>query len=383
MRIVNRPENGNGRQLGAVSGERETFIQEILDNLGDAFYIVDYAWRVKYLNRTVEICWGCRRDDVLGRNFWECFPDIRQFPDREMHRFAMKERIPMQWETWSLDRQRCADVRVYPIPDGGLAVFLHDITETWRAEEVLRLSRERQAVMLKLSDSLRLLDNAGEIQAAAARIIGEYLGVEKAFYCDVVTVDGVEYFSLNNPYSATDSNDVHGLHPIDSPGVLASENVQGRNIIVSDMETDPRIGDEIRPELRRVRLGAWVSVPLIRNGRFAASFTVHQPKPRVWTQEEISLIEETTARTWAEVDRVRAETALRKSEQHALQLVSELEDADRNKNEFLSVLSHELRIPLATITAGLSLLDFPDDPARTVRAKESIKRQVSHLTSLV
>ena len=368
---------------GSKSTENELFTQEILDNLVDSFYVVDQEWRLKYINRKAETCWGCRRTDLLGRNFWECFSHLKQSPERAKQEIAMNRRIPVQWETSSSDGPAWAELRAYPIRDGGLAIFFRDITEKKQAEDVLRLSQDRQAIMLRLSDSLHLLNEPGEIQEAAARIIGEYLGVEKAFYVDVVTVDGIEYFLLEKLYSVGDNHIFPGLHPIDSPGVLESENYEGRNIVVCDAETDPRIGNDIHPSLREFRLGAWISVPLIRNGRFVAGFTVHQLTPRNWTRAEISLIEETTARTWAEVDRVRAEVALRKSEQHALQLVSELENADRNKNEFINALYHELRNPLAAIATNLSMLDILDSNPGAKKVKRIIRRQTEQLRHLV
>ncbi len=381
--IISNPFSPVFKDHGYYSNDNSYVADEILENLDDPFYIVDQEWRLKFINRSAEKCWGCPREDLLGRDFWGCFSHLNNSTERKNHETAMKERIPMQWESSSSDLKNWAEIRVYPIQDGGLAVFFRGITDKKRAEEVLRLSRDRQSVMLQLSDSLRLLNNPGDIHEAAASIVGEYLGVEKAFYCDVVTVGGVEYFLLDKLYSVKENNIFPGLHPITSPGVLARENYEGRNIVVCDMETDPRIGNDIRPSLRECRLGAWISVPLIRNGRFVAGFTVHQRLPRNWTQEEISLIEETTARTWAEVDRVRAEAALRKSEQHALQLVSELENAARNKNEFINTLSHELRNPLAAITANLSMLDILDSNPDTKKAKNIIKRQSEQLCHLV
>ncbi len=61
-----------------------------------------------------------------------------------------------------------------------------------------------------------------------------------------------------------------------------------------------------------------------------------------------------------------------------------LRDADRRKDEFLAVLSHELRNPLAPIVSGLEILrraDPASDAAR--RAAAVIDRQVKHLVRLV
>jgi two-component system, chemotaxis family, CheB/CheR fusion protein len=61
-----------------------------------------------------------------------------------------------------------------------------------------------------------------------------------------------------------------------------------------------------------------------------------------------------------------------------------LREADRRKNEFLAVLSHELRNPLAPIATSLHVLDHaaPDsEPAS--RAKQVIGRQVAQLSHLV
>jgi PAS domain S-box-containing protein len=62
----------------------------------------------------------------------------------------------------------------------------------------------------------------------------------------------------------------------------------------------------------------------------------------------------------------------------------ELREADRRKDEFLSVLSHELRNPLAPLRNSVYVLENADpagEPAR--RARAVIARQVGHLTRLV
>lgn len=82
-------------------------------------------------------------------------------------------------------------------------------------------------------------------------------------------------------------------------------------------------------------------------------------------------------------ERKKAEEALRVSEGKALLLVEELKQADKNKNEFLSVLSHELRNPLASIVLGLSIMEMSDKEEQKIKTVETIKRQVDQMCHLV
>jgi signal transduction histidine kinase/CheY-like chemotaxis protein len=82
-------------------------------------------------------------------------------------------------------------------------------------------------------------------------------------------------------------------------------------------------------------------------------------------------------------ERKRAEEALHASEKRALALVGELKKADENKNQFISVLSHELRNPLAAILAGIQVLELTQDIGHAREVKEIINRQTKQLCKLV
>lgn len=61
-----------------------------------------------------------------------------------------------------------------------------------------------------------------------------------------------------------------------------------------------------------------------------------------------------------------------------------LKDADRRKDEFLAMLAHELRNPLAPISSAAQLLKaVPGDEQRVVRTSGIIARQVEHMTNLI
>src|SRR4029079_19323536 len=61
-----------------------------------------------------------------------------------------------------------------------------------------------------------------------------------------------------------------------------------------------------------------------------------------------------------------------------------LREADRSKDEFLAVLAHEIRNPLAPIRTAVHLLRLKELPdAQSVKAREVIERQVEHLVRLI
>ena len=84
----------------------------------------------------------------------------------------------------------------------------------------------------------------------------------------------------------------------------------------------------------------------------------------------LTLIEDVTERTVTEME-------LR-------QQAERLEEANRHKDEFLAMLAHELRNPLAPIRNGIRVLDTVGAGHQEARdTREMIERQVSHMARLV
>ncbi len=76
--------------------------------------------------------------------------------------------------------------------------------------------------------------------------------------------------------------------------------------------------------------------------------------------------------------------ALQKKEVERDAAAASLQAADRRKDEFLAMLAHELRNPLAPISSGAQVLKMAhaDNPA-IARTAEIIARQVEHMTRLI
>jgi signal transduction histidine kinase len=81
---------------------------------------------------------------------------------------------------------------------------------------------------------------------------------------------------------------------------------------------------------------------------------------------------------------VRSLLRLRHAEQAARQRAEELAEMDRRKDEFLAMLAHELRNPLAAIMTAIGILERkPTEDIKEARMRGIIHRQTHHLARLV
>jgi signal transduction histidine kinase len=100
----------------------------------------------------------------------------------------------------------------------------------------------------------------------------------------------------------------------------------------------------------------------------------------VWAQLAVSLIPDAFGRPARVAAIIEDITDQKYLEAELRKRMAELADTDGRKDEFLSVLAHELRSPLAPIRTALRLLRRPavDEPERAMA-----ERQVAHRTRLV
>jgi signal transduction histidine kinase len=95
--------------------------------------------------------------------------------------------------------------------------------------------------------------------------------------------------------------------------------------------------------------------------------------------DDLPLVVATIFDVWAVVNATRMAEAAR-----SIAKVEALQEASRKKDDFLGMLSHELRNPLAPIRNSVYLLDRVDPGSEEARrAREVLQRQVGHLARLV
>ncbi len=223
-------------------------------------------------------------------------------------RHVRYENLPLQSQQGGV---RGVEVVANLYDEGGHPVVqcnVRDITERKRVELALRQHEERQAFLLKLSDTLGPLRDPFEVQTATMRLVVEHLDVNRASYFKIdPDQDG---------FSKTSSYD-RGALPIpdhtrlsDFAPDMADGYRKGQTLFIEDAETEAATEVE-REAYRAIGVRAGIGVPLVKDGLLMGIFGVHSSTPRHWTVAEVQLLKDVANRVWTAVDRAQAETQLR------------------------------------------------------------------------
>ncbi len=123
-------------------------------------------------------------------------------------------------------------------------------------------------------------------------------------------------------------------------------------------------------------------VPLLARGRSLGALMIGAARDGAYEPEELSLAEELGRRAGSALDVAALFESERRTNERLSEAVARQHEADRRKDEFLAILGHELRNPLAPIVTALDLMELSGQSGFE-REREVIRRQAQHLTRLV
>ncbi|TAL83277.1 MAG: PAS domain S-box protein [Rhodanobacter sp.] len=259
---------------------------------------------------------GNRHPDALGKPFreiWpEIWPDISPLIDSAMKGDASyHENLPLLMKRKGFEEPTWFTFSYSPVRDenGAVAGMFCACTET--TEQMLGARRQR--FRLALEERLSGLADAQEIMHSAAELLGQELAADRAGYAEVMP-EG-EVFTVTQDWSLDIMPSLAGRYRLDAFGTaLIAELRAGRAVTIDDTLADDHTGESTAEAYDKVRVRAIIAAPLVKDGRLVAVFYVHQSTPRRWREEEKMLVLEGADRTWSDVERARAQAALREGE---------------------------------------------------------------------
>ena len=254
------------------------------------------------------------------------------------------------------------------------------------SERIARAEAEQARRRLELLASAgaelsRSLEPQATLRAIAAVVVP---GIADWCRIDLVDAQGQLQRGLTHHADAQKAQEagrlVERLRPQpDTPGTMTWCVKTGQSQLVN-FHTLSELSEIRDPDMqafaRAIGMRAYYIVPLIARGRTLGAMAALQAESgRMLREEDCALLAELAQRAALALDNARLYAEAGSAREHA-------EAANRTKDEFLAMLGHELRNPLAPIVTALHLMRLRSSDANASE-RHIIERQVGHLSRLV
>lgn len=148
-------------------GSGDAFARQILENMDEAFTLLDGDFRVADLNRLALQIDGRPREELIGRPIWELAPGLEESPFGASLKQVVDRQAAVSAEhlqVWPDGHSAWVEARAFPVSQG-VAVVYRDITERRRADDALRASEELNRRILESStDCIKVLSLDGRLE---------------------------------------------------------------------------------------------------------------------------------------------------------------------------------------------------------------------------
>ncbi|BAY09112.1 hybrid sensor histidine kinase/response regulator [Calothrix sp. NIES-2098] len=356
-----------------------TEVTNILESITDAFVSFNDQWRCVYINEQALRLLHKTREQLIGKQVWEeVFPSI--FEDRvyqKLHR-AVNEQTTLVFEDFAHSIGLCLEIHAYPSVNG-LAVYFRDVTERKRAEEeriqhliqaqqnTYRLQRLAE-ISLTINSTLSLQERLQLLTEQSRETIGAHQSAT------TITVDenwaqAIHAVSISNKYAQS-----QGCEQKPNSSVIHAliSRLQGSiRMTQAELESHPIWSGFAQEFCQSLPLRGWLAAPLINsNGKNIGLIQLSDKYEGEFTEEDETILVQMTQMASLAINNAH--------------LYEESQRANRVKDEFLAMLSHELRSPLNAILGWSQVLRSGKlNPEITMRALETIERNAKLQTQLI
>ncbi|MBW4483242.1 MAG: PAS domain S-box protein [Tildeniella torsiva UHER 1998/13D] len=264
--------------------------------------------------------------NALGKTIRELVPNIEPFWFDIYGRVALTG-DPMRFEDYAQSMGRWFDVNAFRVGEPHerrVAVLFNDITAQKETEARLQCAAKLDAFRVTLSDALRVLSDPIEVQSTACRLIGEELNASRVYYYEYS--EAARSGIVHDDYRQDGEPSMAGVYHFEDFSTVHTLLRTGHPLLLADIANTTVLTASEQAQFEALGMAALVCIPLVKDYQLVAVFNVAQSAPRDWTALEVSLIQETAERTWAAVERARAEAQLSRSEAQFRMLVTASSD---------------------------------------------------------
>jgi PAS domain S-box-containing protein len=200
------------------------------------------------------------------------------------------------------------------VGEGGRVVaVLNQANEVTKTVAVER----RLSFQVELADRLRGIHGPEEAKQAAAEALGLYLGAARVGYAEVDEAEGVATVHQDWTRDSSVPSLAGQNTRIESFGEEALAFFRaGQTLAIPDIRQLPLGSADRTAAWEAAGVRALITVPLVRKGELKALLYVHEPSPRAWKRSDAAIARDVAERSWAAVERARAEQSLVDSEDH-------------------------------------------------------------------
>jgi signal transduction histidine kinase/PAS domain-containing protein len=186
-----------------------------------------------------------------------------------------------------------------------------------------------------------------------------------------------------HPIAATDAVRLDELLQPGATPLVAETLVEHRVVRLDDLFADARYapGQSQPPDQGSTR--SYLAVPVLSpSGELFGGLVFGHPEVARFSPEHERLTASIGRQAAVALENAKLYMTVREQKEQLELAVGRAHLADRRKDEFLAMLGHELRNPLAPIVTALALMDQKSD-GTLENERHVIRRQVQHLTRLV
>ena len=281
-----------------------------------------------------------------------------------------------RWKDYRTGRYRWFLGRAYPVRDeqGDIVRWFGtctDIDDTKHAAETTQFLADASAALAELTDERSTLFR---VAALAVPRFADWCAVDNRdpggeIDRAAVTQEDLEKAALVRdlvlcqlPGESADPAQIHVLRGSDSSWV---------ELVPATFVVNPVRDDEQSRLASELGLNSFICVPLLSRGQPVGLMTFATAESgRVYDSRDLAAAEDLAQRTVLAIENARFLVALK--------------DSDRRKDEFLAMLAHELRNPLAPIQYASGIIRSSVAPEPELQwASDVLDRQVFHMTRLV